>query len=141
MQTAEGSNEILAAPSMITRKPPHPLKMPNRATPDKTTSICRYHNYRSCLKGEVCDNNHTLCHICYDEEHRAVDCPTYLDEEAFKAWREETKWRPSPDADHRVKIHTTLNDEIIFNWAMCERQGARRDDHQVRVHTIFSITP
>ena len=60
----------------------HPLKAPLRTTNDGTP-ICRFHNYdpRGCRKfidatcsGETCPYDHTVCHICLQKDHIALNC-------------------------------------------------------------------
>ena len=61
----------------------HPNEAPWR-TDEHDNPICRFHNYgkRGCLKyldprkeGTTCPFNHTHCHACGVEGHRAVECP------------------------------------------------------------------
>ncbi|CAM9740742.1 unnamed protein product [Chrysoparadoxa australica] len=55
----------------------HPLRYPQVLAPDGTgTEICRFHNYLSCLK-ECCRRNHTNCHVCLEEGHRAIECSAF----------------------------------------------------------------
>jgi hypothetical protein len=63
----------------------HPLKMPQRFTP-QGAAICRYHNYdakNGCLRykdthnlGKGCDLDHDHCHFCLETGHVALKCPT-----------------------------------------------------------------
>ena len=66
--------------SLRTTLPKHPLQAPRQLSPvDRTTPICRYHNYYregGCAKGKACPFDHEHCHLCLRRGHIAINCPT-----------------------------------------------------------------
>ena len=66
----------------------HPLKMPRRVAPTTGLMICRFFNYGVCHQGdEKCSLDHTTCHVCLEEGHRALQCDIFHNDEAFVTFR------------------------------------------------------
>lgn len=61
--------------------PNHPLKAPKRCCPgNPMLPICRYFNYhpQGCKKGSDCEFDHSHCHWCLQEGHKALFCTETL---------------------------------------------------------------
>ena len=59
----------------------HPLGHARRFAPDGV-EICRFHNFRDCLKlkntgDDRCPLNHAYCHFCLARGHRAKECVAF----------------------------------------------------------------
>lgn len=61
----------------------HPKRFGLSLVPGTEQAICRYYNYKSCAKAEECEQNHTHCHFCHAEGHRARDCELFATELLF----------------------------------------------------------
>ncbi|GMH61495.1 hypothetical protein TrRE_jg10306 [Triparma retinervis] len=114
------------------RKKAHPLKMPLRLT-NEGTPICRFHNYdneKGCMKGvERCGLDHSHCHICLIEGHKALNCPYYRDEALWKKFCATYTLMNTRPPEYQEK--TVLGDVIVWDTSGLPLE-CRGDEGQLR---------
>jgi hypothetical protein len=78
---ATTTSTTTVAPTNAAAGPPlhlHPMKLNEQFDKVQGIEICRYHNYskEGCKRGALgrCKMNHTHCHWCGQENHRALEC-------------------------------------------------------------------
>jgi hypothetical protein len=55
----------------------HPLNIGYTPSEVDGRACCRFHNYSQRCKPDDCSQNHTHCHLCHAEGHRALDCDAF----------------------------------------------------------------
>ena len=92
------------------------MKMPLRSNLETRVSICRFFNYSTigCKKhGDgLCELDHETCHICLETGHKALECPQYLDDALFEAFRATYTLKNTRPEDYPTK--TVLGD--VIRW-------------------------